>query len=501
VLKLRISSDIKREQRRKLRRVVLPDNGIIENLEGLENAVKELVSQLELPSERVLYAEGDYDNEQFLLNKNNLEQLAKRVLDRDVHLALVDNRLYIWIPNDYPYRLINLYSDLYFYFPDAKNFAKFLGQVKTDLDRSVSLNLGRTHLENLISQMCYLKKNLIFRNKKGRRVYRIKGKHLHLLLDIRGLVLSDLEGKISKLTGKSGYGGIRNPRFPTGERLASVLARLYTTIGCDGSITENGEVRYWEEHLSRIERVLDNLRELGDIRIKPEKSKKANVFECYMPKIIGKILQKMGLKSGNKTRHNPQLNREFLDAMSWEVARAFTEDTIPEDGTVRAGRISCTHSVMLSPYIGKDMIDLIKGDGKKEGDSWRLPVGKLKKLRNSKDAKTAQTAEKLYHRVMANPSNQIKDEKQIVESLGVVLVDSAVSVHYHRKSGNITVSWRWTTAGEKEAMKLAIIAPPNDMRKRAILKKWLQENAEEVERVFKEIRSQGLNVQRWWIDK
>ena len=500
VLKLRISADNESEQRRKLRKVVLPSNGKIDNLEALENAVKYLASQLGSSSERVLYSEVDYDNEQFLLNKDKLEQLVKEYLNREAHLALVDGRFYIWAPKSYPFHLINLYRDFYFYFPSAADFAKFLGQIKTDLDRSVSPNLGRTHLENLISQMCDMKKSVSFRNEKGRRFFRIKGKHLHLLLDIRGLVLSDLEGKISRLTGHSGYGGIVNPRFPTGERLASILARLYATINCDGYVRKNSEVRYWEEHLDRIERVEENLRELGDININP-KLEKVNLYCCHMPTIIGRILQQMGLQSGNKTRHNPKLGREFLDAMTWEVARAFTEDTIPEDGTVRAGRISCTHSVMLLSHIGNDEVDLIKKHGKQEGDSWRLPIGKLKKLRNSKDAKIAQTAKRLYQIVRNNPSNQIDDEKQIVESLGVNLVDSPVSVHYHGITGNVTVSWRWTTAGEKEAMKLAIIAPPNDVRKRAILKRWLLENSAEVERLFKELASQGLNVQRWWIEK
>ncbi len=500
VLKLRISADNGSEQRRKLRKVILPNNGKIDNLEALENVVKLLASQLGSSSERVLYAEVDYDNEQFLLNKKNLEQLVKEYLNREVHLALVDGRFYIWAPNNYPFHLINLYRDFYFYFPSAADIAKFLGQIKTDLDRSVSPNLGRTHLENLISQMCDMKKSVSFRNEKGRRFFRIKGQHLQLLLDIRGLVLSDLEGKISKITRYSGYGGIVNPRFPSGERLASILARLYATISCDGYVRKNSEVRYWEEHLNRIERVAENLRELGDININP-KLEKDNLYCCHMPTIIGRILQQMGLQSGNKTRHNPKLGQEFLDTMTWEVARAFMADVVPEDGTVRAGRISCTHSVMLSPINEMYEIDLINDHGKKEGDSWRLPVGKLGKLRSSKDAKTAQAAKRLYKRVMSNPSNLIKDEKGIAESLGVGIVDSPVSVHYHKKSGNVTVSWRWTTAGETEAMKFAIIAPPNDVRKRAILKKWLQENAAEVERIFKELESQGLDVQRWWIDK
>lgn len=502
VLKLRISADNESEQRRKLRKVVLPSNGKMDNLEALENAVKHLASQLGSSSERVLYAEIDYDNEQFLSNKDRLEQLMKEVLDREVHLALVDGRLYIWAPNNHLFRLINLYRDLYFYFPNAADFAKFLEQTKADLDKSMNTNLGRTHLENLISQICDMEKSVSFRNEKGRRFFRIKGQHLQLLLDIRGLVLSDLEGKISKLTGFSGYGGIVNPRFPTGERLASILARLYTTIGCDGSITKNGQVKYWEQHLDRIDCVAKNLRKLGDININP-KLEKDNLYCCHMPTIIGSILQQMGLHTGNKTRHNPKLSREFLDAMSWNISRDFVADTIPEDGTInlRKRAIACTHSVQLTSDIGQDEIDLIKGQGKKEGCRWRLPFGKLKRLRDSTDSRIAKTAKKLYKLVMVKPSNQIMDEKEVVEKLGVKLTISPISVHYHGKSGNVTVSWRWRTAGETEARKLAIIAPPNDVKKREVLRKWLLGNHKETEEMYKELRSQGNNVSRWWIDE
>jgi len=500
VLKLRMSTELGREQRRKLRKVVLPDNGQISSLESLENTVRELASQLVPLSERVLYADVDSDSEQFLLNKSRLERIAKEILDNEVHLALVDNRLYIWAPNEYPFQLITLYSDLYFRFHNAEGFASFLQDVKVDF---ASLSLGRAHLENLISQMHDMEKKVSFKNEKGRKVFRILGKHLQLLLDVTGLVLSDLEGKISKLTGPSGYGGIRNPRFPTGERLASILARLYATISCDGSINKKERVGYWEEHPDRIDRVLANLQELGDIKIKPEKSKKSNVYELYLPTIIGTVLQKMGLQPGNKTKHNPKLSRDFLNTMTWETARAFTADTIPEDGTInlRKRAIACTHSVQLTSDIGQDEIELIKDQGKKEGSRWRLPFGKLKKLRDSRDQKIAESAKRLYKRVMANPSNQIKDEKEIIEKLGVKLVDSPISVHYHGKTRNVTVSWRWRTAGEEQARKLAIIAPPNDVRKRDILKKWLQENPEETERIFKELESQGLDVHRWWIDK
>lgn len=44
-----------------------------------------------------------------------------------------------------------------------------------------------------------------------------------------------------------------------------------------------------------------------------------------------------------------------------------------------------------------------------------------------------------------------------------------VSVHYHGKYGRVSVSWRWTATGEN-AIKLGIIASPNDLVKRKRVK-------------------------------
>jgi hypothetical protein len=215
------------------------------------------------------------------------------------------------------------------------------------------------------------------------------------------------------------------------------------------------------------------------------------------------------LPFGDKTLQNPRLDRRFLEMMNFKISRAFAEDTAPEDGTVSPGEISCTHSVMLKSgkknkelsLVGEDEVDFIKAHGKKEGDSWRLPVGKLKKLLKSSSSNDAQTALRLYTAIQNNPSNQIKDEKLIIEKLGIRLNDTPVSVFHHEKSKNVTVSWRWTTAGEIYAMRFAIIAPPNDVKKRRILRKWLLENRETTEKMHRQLSSRDVEVNRWWIDE
>ena len=133
--------------------------------------------QLDLSSERILYAEVDYDNkEQFLVQRNSLEQLAKEQLKGEAHLAHVDKRLYIWAPNDYPFRLINLYGDLYFYFQNTEGYARFLEEVKTVLNNTQNQKLEGTqrHLENLVSHMFASEQRVVLRDEKGRGRYRSK---------------------------------------------------------------------------------------------------------------------------------------------------------------------------------------------------------------------------------------------------------------------------------------------------------------------------------------
>ena len=110
-------------------------------------------------------------------------------------------------------------------------------------------------------------------------------------------------------------------------------------------------------------------------------------------------------------------------------------------------------------------------------------------------------AERLYDIVFQNPNRLIMGEKHIVEKLGIKVRCVPVSVFYHGKTGRVSVAWVIHTASAEEAMKLAMIAPPNDVKKREIIRDWLRSIPEDVKRVQAELVRSGVEVRKWWIDQ
>ncbi|MFW9804642.1 MAG: hypothetical protein ACFFFC_18435, partial [Candidatus Thorarchaeota archaeon] len=437
----------------------------------------------------------------------------ERVGGDPFRVGLVDDTLYVWKPDSSFFNLMNIYSDLYFYFNDRNEIAQLISAVDESITGKLTeLRETVDNLEELISQMLPGTGEVVLVNDKGRD-YRVLGAHLHLLLDIAGVSLSQLEGRISKVTNcHTGQGGIENPKFMVGEELEIALARLTAAILCDGHIMKrNSAITYCEANLDRIRIFKRDLQQFGNVKLPGYWDKEDGIYTCYMSSVFGVILQQLGLKAGDKTVQNPQLEREFIEGLSWNALCALIEDTLPEDGTVTPSRISCTHSMALHagdktesygfvPLVGFKEIELIKSEGEREEDldGWRLQFGKLDDLIISEDAEKKSVAISLHAAAHNNPSNFVLAEHRALERMGVTAVKTPVSVSYYNKSGRVSVAWRWTVTGN-EAIKLAIIAPPNDVEKRGILRNWLLSIPEEVLRIENELTIRGIEFKRWWI--
>lgn len=176
------------------------------------------------------------------------------------------------------------------------------------------------------------------------------------------------------------------------------------------------------------------------------------------------------------------------------------------------GRIWWTHSNALHPgekcemydvlpVVGQEEIDFIKRFGKPKAQSWRLAMGELRKRKRSTSSGIAQMAKRLYDIVFQNPNRLIMGEKYIIEKLGIKVRYVPASVFYHGKTGRVSVAWVIHTASANEAMKLAMIAPPNDVKKRGILEDWLRSIPEDVKRIQAELVLSGIEAEKWWIDQ
>ncbi|MGY5852368.1 MAG: hypothetical protein RTU92_02245, partial [Candidatus Thorarchaeota archaeon] len=153
------------------------------------------------------------------------------------------------------------------------------------------------------------------------------------------------------------------------------------------------------------------------------------------------------------------------------------------------------------PIIDQEMIDLIQEHGKPEKKSWKLTLRQLTDLANDENVKIAAKAVEFIQRIFMNPSNLVLDECAIAESLGIKVLAVPYDIRYFRKSGRVSVAWSARTANSEEALKLAIIAPPNDVKKREILKRWIRSKLIDADKYWNEFVRKGFEIERWWLDE
>ncbi|MFW9803583.1 MAG: hypothetical protein ACFFFC_13060 [Candidatus Thorarchaeota archaeon] len=451
------------------------------------------------------------------LSQGELEEFGKafqetrETLDNrgEVRFGLVDERLYGWKPDLDPIRLENAYDEMYYYFRNKDAFEKYIGDAGKVLglegqDQKETIK----HLHELASQMVTEPVSEKCVNPKTKRV---RGDYVQLINGLSGKTLSDLEGEISKLTGQNGHGGIENPLFPEGERLEVAIARIAATVFSDCTIEPNGVIKYGEPNLHRIARVIENVRVFGDVNPSPRYIEGEGHYITHLPFVIGKLLMYREIPSGDRTIQNPRLIRSVREG-TYEVKRAYTGDFIHQDGCVgekiiiwrRVNAMDAGEKSEIyhfEPRIGIEEKNFIKEHGRKETgntNSWALSWGKLTELRRHENSSIASTAENLQKAVKENPNRLLHDEATIVRDMGINVSDLPSDLRYYPETGRVTVVWQAYTVGVKEAIKLGIIAFPNDSQSRQKVERMIARYPEETSEAIRDLRKRGVEFEKWW---
>lgn len=405
--------------------------------------------------------------------------------------------------------LIDLHKDAFFYFTSKNDLAQFLLNIKQKQGWNGSAGLHSTlqYLNKLLLQTFPQNRSKTYISV---RYSRIKGEYLRFLLNLSTWSTSDLERNISKISGTAGTesGSIPNPKFPQGTELEIVLARIVSIVISDSHLRSNGSIIYHEPDIRRIRIVEKYLQAFGNIKLSPIFDKKTNHYVTNLPSVIGKVMLQLGLIPGNKTLQNPGLFPSILN-FSREALCAIMEELIPQDGTVKPNRIDWSHSHTLfpgfkdttykvKPIISQEEVDLVIKHGVPYKHYKRLSKGKLDRLTKDKNQDTSRIATKLMNLIFKNPNNFVEYEVRIASILGVKIEKTPQSIFYHKRTGAVTVSWGARTVGKIEALRLAMIAPPNDIRKRQVMRKSILDNPAIVEKIVSENRDRGMEVKRWW---
>jgi hypothetical protein len=421
--------------------------------------------------------------EESLSETMGLERVRARV-------AVVENRIYTWIPKHRPHELVGAYEDQFYYFNDRKEIVHIIEELRQNLGIEGNLRKELPQISEVVRQLIEYEGGDSAR-KKPLDIHstRIEGKIIRMYLDATGRRLSDLEGSVVKLAGISGRAGIENPRFPEGRKLEILKARLVATVASDCHLWDTGRISYNEAHLGRISRVQDIVSEFGDIVLEPKFRK--GKYDIHIHCQIGLILIDEGLTPGNKTINNPGLPAGF---MGWSnpAKRAYLEELIPEDGCFAGGKFKWfrSHAIYVDKQkekyefeseIGLAEVEVAKEEGKKlKGlvPKSILTIRQLEDLQYDDDSGISKAAKSLLKVVNESTNHLINDETRLAESLGFEITVNPQHVSYYPRTGRVSVSWVAATSSKDDTIKWAMECPPNDIRKKQVVEKWLRKTAE-----------------------
>ena len=430
------------------------------------------------------------------------ESLGISCASNNIRLGITDGRLYIWTPDRDANDLLNSWSSLFFHFRTQGEYDRLVECVCESLELQME-GEGLRHLDRLMDQVVFQssgQKTGELTHKKGTRV---RGEILRFQMDVTGLPTSFLEDRVSRVTGSNGQGGIRNPRFLTGQQLGVLRARLMATANSDFHIRTDGRAEYYEEHMDRIDIFKQTLLSLGEMHLSVVK-RRGEYIVC-IPLPIGKCLHFWGIPGGDKSLLNNGLPTLMLEAPLEEVC-AYAEDLIPQDGCfdMHNGFV-WTRFIAIEPGVkgpkygltrtlSDNETNLIIGYGTDDSlDRKVISWGKVKQLQFSNDRNIAEPAKSLVKRILDNPSNLLEDEARMIRRLGISIGTKPQTIRYHKKTGKVSVGWVAKTDTFDDAIKWAVLCPPNDIGKRKKVMGFLSAHEEDCTRIKDELIKAGTN--------
>ena len=199
-------------------------------------------------------------------------------------------------------------------------------------------NAFNQFLDRLQKKLGYNSRNQLIKHLNAqeyvvsKKVRSIRGDALDSCLDVLSESIETLEGRITKITGRNGQGGFENPRFPSKQKLRVLMARLGAIVNSDCYLRKDGCIFYYERYPERIERVMEILREFGDIRLHKKYRKEHGRYTIVFPRSLGRAFIYWGFVTGDKPIQNKRLSLLIRKAGE-KLARPYLEELISEDGS------------------------------------------------------------------------------------------------------------------------------------------------------------------------
>lgn len=118
-------------------------------------------------------------------------------------------------------------------------------------------------------------------------------------------------------------------------------------------------------------------------------------------------------------------------------------------------------------------------------------LGRLKQLTKTKGTATA--AKQLHQRILEAPCQLLEDEVHLCKSLGIKTSKGPTIITLYEESGRISVRWEALVNNQSDVVRFALLAPPNDRRKRTTVLKWLRRYPDLVRTTIHELEREGFS--------
>ncbi len=394
------------------------------------------------------------------------QRLNLEATQEELRLAVENNTLYLWRKTKDPDYWPNaLKGELLYLKPDVKENLVISAQRR--------LNVNKTQLGQLINQLTeHPRENLektcnipyeLWSTKYSKYLY---GDTLHLLIDTTHQPFTTIKPyitQIGRIANPEKGGGIQNPRFPEGKQLNDLRARLVALAISDCHINKNTHIlTYHKNDLDRMVYGQNLFHQLGDCTYQLEQLQGGR-YRLTVSAPVGRLLENWGVPQGDKHLHpNLRLPKTIRNG-TLEVKRAYIAEVIPEDGFFvnRNGQMKfgIKRTTILDaglkseiygfkPKITDTQKDFIYRYGESQYQTIRddkprrqitLTKGRLDQLKTEANTKQDQKlAEELIETINSNPCQLLKDEQELIQSLGISIQDIFKEIHLYETEPSIS---------------------------------------------------------------
>ncbi len=455
-------------------------------------------------------------------NCSEIEQALNQQLGFDKHspqrlrLGVISSRVYLRLENIRETDWMQIYNDEMFHFQGQETVDVLLSMAKERLDIKGEISLSR-----LVHQVADYDRTVTSRGMNSdlhSQASYLKGSTLSLLLDSCDLTIQDIQDEIFAI-GRFDRRLIRNPKFSDDTmEIDMAFARLFGAGLSDGHIDQFRVFCYCEADVDRIRIFKKHVEFFGDVDYTETVDEKGT-HDLRYSSVLGRMLENRGFTVGDKTVQNKGIP-DFILNGPIEVQIEYLKQLWPEDGDF--ARITESHYsfrwtravALIDPEKDlkyeiersseQEIVSIIQKYGtyteknsfpnRESYPRYILTSAVLSEFAKCKDTTVSGPTSWLYSFIESNKPLLMRHEQALLDSFGVDTRDAFEDITYYVGTGRVSALFRAATKSLDDAMIVALIAPPDDKRKRLKVIKWVLSDSVRYQRIRDEVLAKGFQI-------